>query len=138
MAHDPLTAMVKDGHLLWLGQGKEALSSYLAKMEGKTISITVDSAEPKTQSQLAYYYVVIVPIVRARLIDDGHEVMGVPVDDDFTDKVIKYHCAKFGGKKVIPKRNMSKARASEFIDIVIRWVNITFGIDIPQPPDKIK
>jgi hypothetical protein len=131
--HDPLTAIVKDGKFLWLGQSKEVLVEYLRKLEGKTVSVMIDDVEPKTQNQLGYYYGVCLPLIRSFLIENGHDVMGVPATIEYTDYIVKHFCARLDGKKITLKRNMSKDKASQFITNVIQWAG-TLSVYIPPPP----
>jgi hypothetical protein len=137
MTHNPIQAVVKDGRLYWIGNSRDAYYVALERYQGKTVSLTIDDIEPKTQSQLGIYYGVWLPMIRSKLIDDGFDVMGVPISLEYTDDIVKNFCARIDGKKIILKRTMSKAKMSAFLENVVRWA-ATIGVDLPSPPDKMK
>ncbi len=96
----------------------------------------------KTIEQLAYYYAVIVPTAFAQMIEDGNDTFvvkigkqfkEVPLTKEIVDDLLKEACAKFEGKQIILKRNMSKEEASMFIDNCIRWCARWLGCVIPEP-----
>jgi len=98
--------------------------------------LTRISGPPKTLSQLAYYYGVCLPTIHQQLVDDGIEVMGVPVNITQADDIVKHYCAAVRNGKHIDKRDMSKQEAMAFLDNVIRWSAINLCCIIPEPADR--
>jgi len=113
----------------------KVFDAYCAGQKDGDYYITIHKVKgsPKTLEQLGYYYAVIVPTAFKQMVEDGNEKMvvkvgdkfkEVPLTEDVVDLLLKEACAKFDGKKVTLKRNMSKLECSEFID---RWY--TFELD---------
>lgn len=99
---------------------------------------------PKTLEQLAYYYAVVVPTAFKQMKEDGNTTIVVntgnkrfkelPLTEEIVDQLLKEACAKFDGKDVTLKRNMSKQECMEFLDKAIRWCARYLHCVIP-PPD---
>ncbi len=108
--------------------------AYLAKFkEGTKVTETINKEYlPKSLEQLAYYFVAVLPTVHKQLVADGHEVYGVPISEDMTDKILKEKCARFDGK-VVNKADMSLEQASTFITNCINWANEMLNCQIPPP-----
>ncbi len=100
--------------------------------------------EPKTLPQLAYYYAVIIPTVFKQMTDDGNDTFTVniagrnkeiPLTMDVVNDILKLSCAKFDGKNVTNKADMTKEEASEFITDCIRWAARYLHCVIPEPKE---
>lgn len=102
----------------------------------------------KTPEQLGYYYAVIVPTAFKQMKEDGNERMvirtgkknaykfkEVPLTEEVVDLLLKEACAKFDGKIVTLKRNMTMRECSEFIDRAIRWCARYLHCVIPPPEE---
>ncbi len=127
--------MVMDGHCFieW-SYPKERKKSLSDMPEGTWITETIKPVGKSiSHKQLGYYYAVILPTVHEQLLEDGIEVMGVPISQETADEILKHHCSD--GLK---KRNMSVDDAKEFIDRCIQWANITLGCRIPEPDERDK
>lgn len=99
----------------------------------------------KTLAQLSYYYAVVVPTAFQAMVEQGNEKMVVkvgdkfkeiPLTEDVVDLLLKEACAKFDGKNVINKANMTKEECSRFIDKSIRWCARYLSCVIPEPKDE--
>lgn len=97
---------------------------------------------PKTLEQLAYYYAVIIPTAYKQMVEDGNDsiivkigggFIEVPLTEEVVDRLLKEQCAKFDGKKVTNKADMTIEQASEFIDKCIRWCAEKLHCVIPEP-----
>ncbi len=121
--------------------------AYLAGLKDGDYYVTFAKRKgvPKSSAQLAYYYSVIVPIVYKQMVEDGNDKFiikigkrfkEVPLTDEIVDMLLKEACAKFDGKTITLKRNMSIEEASIFIDRVIIWAAQYMGCIIPPAEEK--
>lgn len=121
---------------------RPVFDAYLSGLKDGDYYLTIQKCKgaPKTVSQLAYYFAVIIPTVYQQLIDDGNETFvvkigknfkEVPLTKDTVDLLLKEACAY----PVRKKRDMTKLECSEFIDKCIRWAARWLSCVIP-PPDK--
>ncbi len=102
---------------------------------------------PKTLAQLAYYYVAILPYIfeaikkagteenEIMLIRIGDKVKKLPLTMDTVDYLLKETHAKFDGKNVTTKGDMSKEEARIFMDKCIRWAARYLSCVIPDAED---
>jgi len=121
---------IRDNEIVWTyyKMRQEAIESL---PDGTWISETIRPVgKPITQHQLGYYYAVILPTIHKQLVENGIEVMGVPISEDMADTIIKHYCSEG-----LLKRNMTVKDAKQFIDNAIRWAAVTLGCSIP-PPDR--
>lgn len=97
---------------------------------------------PKTQEQLGLYFAVYIPTVKQSMIEHGNETFvvkigdkfkEVPITDEVVDLLLKEACAKFDGKTVTNKRDMSKEQGSMFLENCSRWAARYLGCVIPEP-----
>lgn len=97
---------------------------------------------PKTLEQLGYFHAVIVPTIHKQMIEDGNrtvkfelngKVKEIPLTEDMVVVMMKEVWAKNKGVKVKSKADMTKAEASELIDISIEWAARYLGCSIPEP-----
>jgi len=121
----------------------KVFDAYCAGQKDGDYYITLHKVKgsPKTLEQLGYYYAVIVPTAFKQMVEDGNEKMvvkvgdkykEVPITEDVVDLLLKEACAKFDGKIVTLKRNMSKQECKEFIDRAIRWCARYLHCVIPE------
>jgi len=99
---------------------------------------------PKTLEQLGYYYAVVVPTAYKQMVEDGNDHIvikignkfkEVPITEEVVDLMLKESCAKFDGKNVILKRDMTKEEASIFLSKSIRWCARYLHCVIPEPDE---
>jgi hypothetical protein len=97
---------------------------------------------PKTLEQLGYFHAVVVPTVHKQMIDDGNRtvkfemngrVKELPLTEDMVIDILKEVWAKSKGVKVKSKADMTKAEASELIDVSIEWSARYLHCSIPEP-----
>lgn len=127
---------VKNGKLFLLR--RDLFDTYVAGLKDCTrglLRFVRRRGTPKTLEQLGYYYAVILPTIHMQLMADGYEVMGVAINEQLADDIIKHYCARVreGETTVIDKRNMTKLEAMLFLDNVIRWAATTLQCVIPLP-----
>lgn len=109
------------------------------KFKEKWITIEV-KGEPKTNKQLAYYYVAVIPAFREFLIEQGNA--GSILSVDSLDLIIKkavgfVETVMINGEPVdIPrlKRNSSKEEMSKLTEDAIHWLG-TIGCYVAPPQD---
>ncbi|KPL25574.1 MAG: hypothetical protein AMJ75_00215 [Phycisphaerae bacterium SM1_79] len=125
---------IQDGKLLFPAWQWRLRNRHLRSLEGKKVVDDIrEDHKPKTSQQMGYYHAVVLPTVHKQLVADGHEVMGVPISEDMTDKILKHQCAQFDWGKIMNKRDMSVKHASHFLDNCIRWANDMLNCRIPEP-----
>lgn len=148
-------ATIKNG-MVKIGN-KRVFDSYIAGLDYEDISIVIKkrTGRPKTLPQLGYYYACIVPMVKEELIrqNGGDSIIVVVagyketviIDNDFTDKFLKKHCARVDEdgilriatvndkREIFKKRNMSKMECMMYLDNVINLCARDLHIVIPEP-----
>lgn len=96
----------------------------------------------KSNEQLGYFHAVVVPTIHKQMIEDGNrtvkfelngKVKEIPLTEDMVVVMMKEVWAKKTGVKVKSKADMTKAEASELIDISIEWAARYLGCSIPEP-----
>ena len=90
----------------------------------------------KTTAQLGYYWVAILPAIHKQLVADGHEIMGVPINEDMAHDIVKHICANVRDDKYVTLSEMSKMEAMAFMDNAIRWAAMTLHVIIPEPTNS--
>jgi len=97
---------------------------------------------PKSRSQLAYYYAVILPIGLKSMAENDEvclefrirdKMAKLPLTIDTLDLFFKTRYADYRGVYV-DKREMDKARCSDFMDFAIKWLYRWLDCVVP-PPD---
>ena len=97
---------------------------------------------PKTLEQLGYFHAVVVPTILKQMVENGNrtvkfelngKVKEIPLTGDMVVAMMKEVWAKSKGVKVKSKADMTKAEASELIDISIEWAARYLGCSIPEP-----
>ncbi len=96
----------------------------------------------KTNEQLGYFHAVVVPTIHKQMIEDGNRtvkfemngrVKELPLTEDMVVDILKEVWAKSKGVKVKSKADMTKAEASELIDVSIEWSARYLHCSIPEP-----
>ncbi len=87
----------------------------------------------KTAAQLGYYWVAILPNIHAQMVEDGHETMGIPINEETAHDVVKHFCANVRDDKYVTLSEMSKMEAMAFMDNAIRWAAKVLHVVIPEP-----
>ena len=96
----------------------------------------------KSNEQLGYFHAVVVPTIHKQMIEDGNrtvkfelngKVKEIPLTEDMVVVMMKEVWAKSKGVKVKSKADMTKAEASELIDISIEWAARFLHCSIPEP-----
>ena len=140
--HPEFDGKIKDGK--WALNRAQVFDAYIAGQDDGNyyLKLYKRKGPPKTLSQMAYYYAVIIPATLKQMIADGnlHYVVKigkkfkeVPLTKDVVDAVLKESCAKLDGEMVTNKADMTKEEASWFLDRVIRWCARYLSIVIPDP-----
>jgi len=88
---------------------------------------------PKTLPQLGYYWAAVLPPIHKQLVADGHEVMGVPINEDMAHEIVKHFCANVRDGEYVTLADMTKMEAMQFLDNAIRWAAQTLHVIIPEP-----
>ncbi len=86
----------------------------------------------KTAAQLGYYWVAILPTIHAQMISDGHETMGIKINDATAHDVVKHFCANVRDGEYVTLSDMSKIEAMEFMGNAIRWAAKVLHVIIPE------
>jgi hypothetical protein len=87
----------------------------------------------KTLAQLGYYWVAILPTIHTQLVADGHEIMGIAINQDMAHDIVKHFCAKVRDGEYVTMSDMSKMEAMEFMDNAMRWAAKVLRVVIPEP-----
>lgn len=120
---------------------KELLQSYFREILGSSTSCDVEisvtrSDSKKTNPQLAYFFSVVLPIIKARFEDlEGNtftkgEIMSILKDRYFYEEIY------YGGEFVKEHLSLSKASKEEvkkFISECIEFATTILDIEIPEP-----
>ena len=115
-----------------------ALSAEFAHHDGKDICITVERKRKKRSlNQNAYYWSVVIPLIRAKLEEYGNEV-----DDEETHSFLKEHVGKLTGsvvdsvgRRVAVTKSSASLTTAEFENYLLRvtaWA-AQEGVIIPSP-----
>ena len=119
------------------------ISSFLQKWKNdQTGFIEIKkSRQPKTASQLGYWYAVVIPTVLEAFQDNGDfslaiEVKGKRIDIEMTpDNVDQFLKLRYGEytKTYQDKTDMSDVQLGSFISWAIKWSREWLGCEIPEP-----
>lgn len=116
---------------------KKELDEWFKNNAGKDFRIKVERKRKKRSTpQNAFYWAVVVPMIKDRLNELGHEF-----NDDDTHDALK---AKFNTVEIINKDEVSDeivksttklttVEFMEYLDKVMRWASEFLGIVIPEP-----
>jgi hypothetical protein len=120
---------------------QKELTKWFADNAGKRFTIKVERLKKKRSTpQNAYYWGVVVPMVRERLYELGNECT-----TQDTHEVLK---AKFNTIEVLNTDNVSDEIVQstkvlstvgfmEYLDKIQRWANQFLGIVIPNPNEQV-
>ena len=113
--------------------------------KGRVVKVAVKSAATKTNEQLGYYHVVVLPAIRAELKQQqGNEMSEAEVNQMLNEmffstvKTVSW-VGKDGTqyvhqlKKARSKSGATKDEFAYFLDQVIRWAQTELGVEIPPP-----
>jgi len=115
----------------------------LAHHDGKDICITVERKRKKRSlNQNAYYFGVVIPLIRKLLEEYGNEV-----DEEETHSFLKEHIGKLtasvvgkSGRRVAITKSSASLSTAEFEEYILKitaWA-ATEGVVIPQPNEHLQ
>jgi len=131
----PMAIVNEDLSLDWQHNSQILYTKTVSELIGKWVTVTVKPVrKPKSQSQMGYYFAVILPIAHRCMLEEGWDVDGCPVCEEMADAYLKHKCGQHMYEKgKFKKRNASLDDMRLFIDNVIKMVAIQFGTAIPEP-----
>jgi len=139
--------MEKTGdHLEFCGAHQKTIchSWIKAQPQKQIVKATLErQLHPKTDPQLGYYHVSLLPFAVQSLIEAGYDRLTITVgdlsyevktDEDSVDDLLKNAFSRYLGlKKKLRKRDMTVDQMGEYIDYIIRWCAENYGAVAPPP-----
>lgn len=114
----------------------------LAYHEGKDVRIRIErKRKRRSLSQNAYYFGVVIPMVRQLLLDYGNEV-----DDEETHAFLKEHVGKLttsvvgkSGRRMAITKSSASLTTAEFEEYLLRVRKFAAqeGVQIPEPNEHL-
>lgn len=110
---------------------------------GKRVKITIQTGAQRSDPQNRYFHGVVMPIVKAHLIDLGWKEAK---SDEWVKNYIKYNCLikevhnEDSGEVIKSLGETSTLSASEFADFIAdvqHWSAETLGLVIPDPGEVL-
>ena len=121
-----------------------AFLSDLSGLVGKHIRITIEPKGKRSNNQNSYFHGVVVPIVKAHLLDLGWKEAK---SNEWVKNYIKYNCLiieqqneKTGEviKTLGETSALTKGEFMDFIADVQRWASEELGLYVPDPNEILK
>lgn len=117
---------------------KKGLSDFVSAIDNMEVVLTIEKRKKKrTLSQNSYYFSVVVPMIRSRFVDLGHDV-----DMNETHEFLKGRFNKIdivdeatGEIYTFPRSTaeLTTAEFIEYIDRVVLFASEALGVIIPLP-----
>lgn len=141
--------MYKDGdHLIFRPHQDVLYYTYVDKLDqDRTVEITLKPNKPsKTNSQLGYWYGVLMPFAQNSLVALGHDTLfdtnvcgfttGVETTRETTDLLFKTLYKAHKNLNYLPlKRKMTTEDMSSLIDFTLKWLATNLGVYAPTPKE---
>ncbi len=137
---------VKDGKITL---PKRLRKEVIAAFEGKQIHVVFERKKKvRTDSQNAYYWAVVIPLIMEEFINLGHDFqMGNKEDLQVTHDYLKSRfikgkliCDANGVELQMPPstKSLSTVEFADYIDNVCRWAAEALNLVIPQPSEQLE
>lgn len=136
-----ITTQVTNGNLT---RNRNQLTEAIKSFEGKTITITLDKLKKKRSNpQNAYYFGVIIPILKDALKEAGHTMTNDDVHELLKLKFLKETVLTDENtgeciERIKSTTELSTTGFMEYILEIQQWCSEFFGIVIPDPNEQLK
>jgi hypothetical protein len=123
---------------------RKVFDHHIEQLNGKDITITIELKKKKrSNKQNAYYYAVVVPIIKQCLLDAGFN--GYRNTEQVCD-LLKYRFLKTNetnenGEFIERIKSTSELTTSQFMDLIAeiqQWASEYFNVQIPDPNENLK
>lgn len=120
-----------------------ALLSDLSGLLGKHVKITIEPKSKRSNPQNSYFHGVVIPIVKAHLLDLGWKEAK---SNEWVKNYIKYNCLVIENhnedtgetiKTLGETSGLTKGEFMDFIADVQRWAAESLGLYIPDPNEQV-
>jgi hypothetical protein len=133
---------IEDGRLRILN--KSMFDAHIESLNGKEVSIVLDrNTKKRSNNQNAYYHGVVLPIVKAGLIDAGFENYrnNEQVHDLLKFRFLKTNENNVNGEFIERIKSTSELSTSQFMDFIAevqKWATEFLNVYIPEPNENLE
>jgi hypothetical protein len=133
---------IEDGRLRILN--KRMFDAHIESLNGKEVSIILDkNTKKRSNNQNAYYHGVVLPIVKAGLIDAGFENYrnNEQVHDLLKFRFLKTNESNTDGEFIERIKSTSELSTSQFMDFIAevqQWATEFLNVYIPEPNENLE